>query len=76
MVHRCANALDGAIAGARRRAFVGSKHQEMPSACPSMLHVTQPQRHRRKIDREAGCLEEILTGVSDTALASDDADAL
>src|SRR5882672_8758792 len=42
-----------------------------------MLRVTQPQRHRRKIDREAGSLiEEILPCVADTALASDAVDAL
>ena len=45
-------------------------------ASSSVLRGTQPQRHRRKVDREAGLLEEISTRVSDTALASDAADAL
>jgi hypothetical protein len=41
-----------------------------------MRRVAQPQRYRRKIDREAGLLEEILTQLSDTALASHEADTL
>ena len=47
------------------------------TARSSVLRVTQLQHHRRQIDREAGSpLEEILTRVSDTALASHEAEAL